>query len=826
MAEVENYYTNLYKLELLNPSANLLHSFLGNSGIPKLSDEEATLCEGKLTASECFKSLQSFQKNKSPGNDGLTVEFYIAFWDVVGDLLVDSLNCSYDYGELSNSQKQAIITLLEKKDKDKTKISNWRPISLINVDAKIGSKAIALRLQTILPSIIHYNQSAYVKGRTVFDAIRTIDDVLEYTERYKIDGRMVAIDFQKAFDSVNRNFLYETLFTFGFGPSFIQWVCTFYQNISSCVVNNGFATGHFPIQRGVRQGDPLSPYLFIIVLEVLATGIRGDASIRGVNVDGIDIKLQIFADDLTGFVRNEQSFNRFLDIIEEFGECSGLRINYDKTEILFLGNQLPKHVNDGTEIRKAKVKRAVKILGVHFTYDVALKQKLNFDEIMHSIKENLKLWRWRNLTVIGRIQIVKTFVIPIIMYRAGLISLDKEVIKEANSIIYDFIWKGKDKVKRSSLINDLEHGGLKAPHLESIIKTQRIMCCKRFANDQLSAWKAFLLHYLKPIGGKFILCCDFDLKKLPITLPKYYIECFECFVGCSGAKQKNDSPSHEDISQTVIWNNRFICIDSKSVYNKHLVSKGIIRISDLILEENQFITTGNLNESDLSPLDVFGIIAIIDAIPCKWREILKTKSIADKSDFVLQDEIYLRLLDIRTPISKAISKGVYADLKSKVLTTPTAQQRYTDLFSEHSLEWKEIYSLPFKVALDTKSREFQYKILHRFLTTNILLKKMGKVDSSKCSFCGTVDESLEHLFVSCPIIKTFWNDLICWCRAINIQIDSLCALDILFGLWKRKDDFLLLNHVIIIAKQYIYYCRNNVFKSVLLCSFIKTRFSL
>ena len=119
-----------------------------------------------------------------------------------------------------------------------------------------------------------------------------------------------------------------------------------------------------------------------------------------------------------------------------------------------------------------------------------------------------------------------------------------------------------------------------------------------------------------------------------------------------------------------------------------------------------------MNESDFSPLDVFEIIAIIDAIPCKWREILKTETIEYKSDFVLQDEIYLRLLDIRPPISKVISKGVYADLKYKVSTIPTAQQRYTDLFSEHSLEWKEFYSLPFKVALDTKSRELQYKIPH------------------------------------------------------------------------------------------------------------------
>ena len=101
----------------------------------------------KNTVEECYKSLQLFESNKSPGNDGLTVEFYRAFGGLLGQLLVDSLNYSYDHGELSNSQKEAIITLIEKKDKDKRDLSNWRPISLINVDVKIGSKAIAKRLE-------------------------------------------------------------------------------------------------------------------------------------------------------------------------------------------------------------------------------------------------------------------------------------------------------------------------------------------------------------------------------------------------------------------------------------------------------------------------------------------------------------------------------------------------------------------------------------------------------------------------------------------------------------------------------------------------------
>ena len=209
----------------------------------------------------------------------------------------------------THKRKQLYIILLEKKDKYERHISNWRPISLINVDVKIGLKVIAKRLERVLPSIIHFNQCAYVKGRPIFDVVRTVEDILEYTERFKINGKLIAIDFKKAFDSVSREFLFRTLSAARFGSSFIQWIHTFYNNISSCVSNNGFATAHFDIQRAVRQGDPPSPYLFIIVLETLASTIRSDNDIRGIMVDGQEIKLGLFADDLTGFLKNDKSQN-------------------------------------------------------------------------------------------------------------------------------------------------------------------------------------------------------------------------------------------------------------------------------------------------------------------------------------------------------------------------------------------------------------------------------------------------------------------------------------------------------------------------------------
>ena len=108
---------------------------------------------------------------------------------------------------------------------------------------------------------------------------------MEFTERYCNNGKMICIDFKKAFNTVSRNFLFKTLQAFGFGYSFIRWVHTFYKNISSCVLNNGFSTAPFSVERGVRQGDPLSPYLFIIVIETLCISIRRSKDIQGITVD-------------------------------------------------------------------------------------------------------------------------------------------------------------------------------------------------------------------------------------------------------------------------------------------------------------------------------------------------------------------------------------------------------------------------------------------------------------------------------------------------------------------------------------------------------------
>ena len=177
-----------------------------NINTPKLLENEALQCEGKLTRKECWDALVSMGSSKSPGNDGLTKEFYACFFTEVGSLLVSTLNFCHDKSELTSSQKQAVITLIEKSGKDKRFIKNWRPISFLNVDLKIASKALTVRLKKVIDELIAYDQTANVSVRYIGESIRVIQDLINFADPKEQEGLIFSSDLEKAFDSVNHNF--------------------------------------------------------------------------------------------------------------------------------------------------------------------------------------------------------------------------------------------------------------------------------------------------------------------------------------------------------------------------------------------------------------------------------------------------------------------------------------------------------------------------------------------------------------------------------------------------------------------------------------------
>ena len=204
----------------LSISEERIQIFLDKVSLPKLNENQTHKCEGAITEYEILKPLTSMDKDKSPGNDSITKEFCINFRDVVKESLFASIEQSFIADELSTCQKQAIINLIEKKDGDKRLIKNWRPISLLNVDMKLISKALASSLKSVISFIVNENQVPYVSNWFISESGRLISDVLEITDSLDIEGILRTAHINKAFNSINHSVLMCVLKKFGFGNDF------------------------------------------------------------------------------------------------------------------------------------------------------------------------------------------------------------------------------------------------------------------------------------------------------------------------------------------------------------------------------------------------------------------------------------------------------------------------------------------------------------------------------------------------------------------------------------------------------------------------------
>jgi hypothetical protein len=312
--------------------------------LPKLKEEEVNMLKQPITMEELEMALNTCEES-APGPDGITYGVYKKTWTIFGPLLHKSWQYSNNLGELSTTQKDSVITLLDKKGKDRTLIENLRPISLSNCDIKICTKAIALRTNKVLNTILSTSQTGYVPGRQVNDNTRLIEEVIENAKRIKEESYLITLDAQKAFDSVDHTYLQDILRKYGFPPEYLAWVKIIYNDLRASVLINGYQSETFKIGRSVKQGDALSCALFVIAIDPLLRAIEIDEGILPIIITTpnqkattID-KALAYADDITALCRNKEGVIKILEAYSKFSEYSGIKLNIGKTEILVMGKQ-------------------------------------------------------------------------------------------------------------------------------------------------------------------------------------------------------------------------------------------------------------------------------------------------------------------------------------------------------------------------------------------------------------------------------------------------------------------------------------------------------
>lgn len=431
---------------------------------PCVQETDHVQLNAPVSEEEIRAVLFSIPDDKAPGPDGFSAHFFKVAWPTVGPLLVEAVAEFFETGQLLKQWNTTILSMIPKSARAQT-VGEYRPIACCNVIYKIISKILSNRLAPLLDGIVDKSQSAFIKGRIISDNIHLAEQFLRQYERKNISPRcLLKIDIRKAYDSVDWVFLDDVLRALHFPDKFCKWIMACVTSPAYSIALNGEVRGFFPGMQGLRQGDPLSPYLFVLCIEYLSRLFKARIDESEYNYHPKCGMHQIthlaFADDLMVLARGDLlSVQKLAEILAEFGETSGLRANRLKSSLFLAGVRGIEKQEIEDVLSFATGSFPFRYLGIPLS--ASRLKGTDYAPLIDRITELIRSWTSQMLSYAGRLELLRSVVQGVCCYWLSIFSIPSSIIDRIEGLCRSFLWGSKiGRVSWRQVCLPREEGGL------------------------------------------------------------------------------------------------------------------------------------------------------------------------------------------------------------------------------------------------------------------------------------------------------------------------------------------------------------------------------
>jgi ribonuclease HI len=682
-----------------------------------------------FTMAEIKQALDQMAPFKAPGLDGFTAEFYQQNWEIVGPEVCEAALHFLNSGHMDSAINATNIALIPKV-KTPNCVSEFRPISLCNVLYKIVSKVLANRLKVTLPMVISPNQSAFLPGRLITDNILAAYETLHTMQTRlwsKVGFMGIKLDMSKAYDRVEWDFLEAVMVKMGFAERWISLIMACVRSVTYSIVVNGVPVGNIKPTRGLRQGDPISPYLFLICAEALSAMLckaESTGVITGVPTSKRGPKLThlFFADDSLLFCKaNSVEWRRLTKILERYEEASGQKLNKDKTSIIFSRNTSQEKRDEISRLSGLCATQCYeKYLGLPTM--VGRSRYNSFKSIKDRVWNRLNDWKVKFLSQAGKEILIKAVVQAIPTYCMSVFLLPNTLCKELNGLMQRFWWGHKENTSKIHWMSwermgtAKERGGLGFRDLTTFNKA---LLAKQ-------VWR--ILKNPESLVARIM-----KAKYFPHT------SIMETAIGNRPSQAWRSIFTARDlVNEGAIW--RIGNGEDVRVWgDKWLPTPTSFSVQSPRLNREKDMRVSNLIDKDLK----------------QWNSSLIASIFLPEEAEIITN----------IPLSQSLPRDrlIWRCTKIEDFTVRSAyhlgkefQARQLPECSEDKKE-EEVWKMCWKLKIPNAAKMFLWRACHNSLPTKVNLKKRGVCENSLCPICLAEDETVEHIIWECPAASDVWG---------------------------------------------------------------------